>query len=162
VAAAQRGDHEAFRALYVRFGRYVNAIVLAYVPLDNAPDLTQEVFLQAWTKLGTLREPAAFGAWIGTIARQRAINHYQRHPREVEMHDVYPAREAPDLRFQAEEAIAAIQTLPEAYRETLLLRLVEGYSGDEIAELCGITSDSVRVNLHRGFKLLREQLGGQV
>jgi RNA polymerase sigma-70 factor, ECF subfamily len=139
----------------------VNAILLAYVPLDSAPDLAQEVFLQAWTKISTLRDPAAFSGWIGTIARQRAINHYQRHPREVEMTDIYAHRDTPELRLQAGEAIAAIQTLPEAYRETLLLRLVEGYSGAEIAELCGITADSVRVNLHRGFKLLRERLGGQ-
>jgi RNA polymerase sigma-70 factor (ECF subfamily) len=49
--------------------------------------------------------------------------------------------------------------LPEAYRETLTLRLIEGCSGPEIAELTGLTPDSVRVNLHRGFKLLRERLG---
>jgi RNA polymerase sigma-70 factor (ECF subfamily) len=82
-----------------------------------------------------------------------------RHPRESEMKDIYPSREAPDVRLQAAEAIEAIQSLPEAYREPLLLRLIEGYSGTEIAVFCGLTAESVRVNLHRGFKLLREQLG---
>ena len=52
-----------------------------------------------------------------------------------------------------------VRKLPEAYRETLLMRLVEGMTGDEIAERSGLTPASVRVNLHRGMKLLREKLG---
>jgi RNA polymerase sigma-70 factor (ECF subfamily) len=56
--------------------------------------------------------------------------------------------------------LATIRTLPEAYREPLLLRLVEGMSGSEIAERTGLTHGSVRVNLHRGMTLLRQKLGG--
>jgi len=52
-----------------------------------------------------------------------------------------------------------IRALPEAYRDTLLMRLVEGMSGLEIAERSGLSPGSVRVNLHRGMKLLREKLG---
>ena len=52
-----------------------------------------------------------------------------------------------------------IRTLPEAYRDTLLMRLVEGMTGAEIAERSGLTPASVRVNLHRGMKLLRARLG---
>jgi RNA polymerase sigma-70 factor (ECF subfamily) len=55
--------------------------------------------------------------------------------------------------------VSAIQDLPDAYRETLTLRLVAGLSGPEIAAVTGLTPDSVRVNLHRGFRLLRERLG---
>ena len=55
-------------------------------------------------------------------------------------------------------ALEAIRALPEAYRETLMLRLVEGLSGPEIATRTGLTPASVRVNLHRGMKLLREKL----
>ena len=61
----------------------------------------------------------------------------------------------------ASESLAvldAIRKLPEAYRDTLVLRLVEGMSGNEIAERTGLTPASVRVNLHRGMKLLREKL----
>ena len=76
-----------------------------------------------------------------------------------ELHE--PAAPSPSVeaRLDAERAIRAIQQLPEAYRETLLLRLVQGLTGPEIATLTGLTPDSVRVNLHRGFKRLREQLG---
>jgi RNA polymerase sigma-70 factor (ECF subfamily) len=54
--------------------------------------------------------------------------------------------------------LAVIQTLPDAYRETLVLRLVEGMTGPEIAARTGLTEGSVRVNLHRGMKQLRERL----
>ena len=53
--------------------------------------------------------------------------------------------------------LAAIQGLPEAYRETLVMRLCEGMSGPEIAEVTGLEPGSVRINLHRGMKLLREK-----
>jgi RNA polymerase sigma-70 factor (ECF subfamily) len=136
----------------------VHAVLLARVPVDAAGDLAQDVFLHAWTLIGTLREPAAFGGWIGAIARRRAIDFVRRRPAEVELEDRAGASASPDAQYQAAEALAAIRELPEAYRETLLLRLVEGCSGREIAVLCGLTEDSVRVNLHRGFKLLRERL----
>lgn len=109
--------------------------------------------------IGTLREPAAFGGWIAALARRSAADHYRGQRVEVELTDIYANRDAPDTTARAHEAIAAIRALPEAYRETLLLRLLEGCSGAEIAQLCGLTPDSVRVNLHRGFKLLRERLG---
>jgi RNA polymerase sigma-70 factor (ECF subfamily) len=159
VIAAQRGDRDAFGDLYARFAPFIYAILLARVPPDAAADLAQDVFMQAWTMIATLREPAAFGGWIGAIARRRAVDHFRRRPLEVELDDRHASREAPDVSLEAAEAIAAIRELPEAYRETLLLRLLEGCSGAEIAELCGLTPDSVRVNLHRGFKLLRERLG---
>ena len=61
-------------------------------------------------------------------------------------------------RLEALAILDAVRALPEAYRETLMLRLVEGMTGAEIAERTGLTAASVRVNLHRGMKLLREKL----
>ncbi len=59
----------------------------------------------------------------------------------------------------AERVLALIKDLPEAYRETMILRLVEGMTGPEIADCTGMTHGSVRVNLNRGMSLLRERLG---
>ncbi|HEX6464458.1 MAG TPA: sigma-70 family RNA polymerase sigma factor [Vicinamibacterales bacterium] len=158
MRAAQAGDRDAFAELYARFGRFVHAILLARVPRDAASDLAQEVFLQAWTSIGVLREPAAFGGWIGSLARHRAIDFVRRRPIEADLPDGPAPGAAPDTQYAASEALEAVRDLPDAYREPLLLRLVEGCSGREIAALCGLTEDSVRVNLHRGFKLLREKL----
>ena len=61
---------------------------------------------------------------------------------------------------EASEILDLVRSLPEAYRETLLLRLVEGMTGPEIARRTGLTPGSVRVNLHRGMTMLREKLKG--
>jgi RNA polymerase sigma-70 factor, ECF subfamily len=139
----------------------VHAILLARVAHDVANDLAQEVFLQAWTTIRTLRDPAAFPGWIGAIARHRALDLVRRRPLETELVESRSAGASPHLQYEAAEALDAIRDLPEAYREPLMLRLVQGCSGREIAALCGLTEDSVRVNLHRGFKLLRERMGAR-
>lgn len=64
-----------------------------------------------------------------------------------------------DSNARAREILTAIRALPETYKETLILRLIEGMTGNEIAEQTGLTPESVRVNLHRGMKMLRQKLG---
>ena len=91
-----------------------------------------------------------------------AIDHVRRaRPTEAidDFGDRFASSDRPDVTAEARAALETIQALPEAYRETLTLRLVEGLSGPEIAVLTDLTPDSVRVNLHRGFRLLRERLG---
>lgn len=145
--------------LYERYARYVHGILLARLPADDTPDLVQDVFLQAFQRLRTLREPRAFAGWLATIARNRSLDLLRGRSVTEPIGDLAAPATSPEARADAERALAAIQRLPEAYRETLVLRLVEGLTGPEIAQLTGLTPDSVRVNLHRGFKLLREQLG---
>jgi len=159
VRAAQRGDRDAYGELYSRFGRAVHAVLLARLPRAQVDDLVQDVFLHALTKLADLREPAAFGGWICTLARRRAADHYRRLPPLDPLVDSVARGASPDVAAEAAAAVAAIQDLPESYRETLALRLLGGCTGPEIAAITGLTPDSVRVNLHRGFRLLRERLG---
>ncbi len=161
VAAARDGDRAAFDQLYQKFARMVHGILLARVPRDAVEDLVQEVFLQAFRQLPRLREPAAFGGWLAAVARNRARDHFRRARETSELLDVHAAPGNPTAEVEAAAALAAIRALPEAYRETLILRLVEGMSGPEIAERTGLAHGSVRVNLHRGMKLLRERLEGR-
>jgi RNA polymerase sigma-70 factor (ECF subfamily) len=156
VAAAQRGDRAAFEALYARYARTVHGILLARVPRVDVEDLVQDVFLAALQQLSALREPAAFGGWLAAIARNRATDYLRRAPRTTELPADLAAAN-PD-RTEAVLVLATIRLLPEAYRETLTLRLVEGMTGPEIAASTGLTEGSVRVNLHRGMKQLRERL----
>jgi RNA polymerase sigma-70 factor, ECF subfamily len=159
VIAARAGDGEAFADLYRRFGRHVHGLLLARMGPDDAADVAQEVFARAWKRLGRLREPAAFGSWIAAIARRSAADHLRSRRPHARLDPALAAPETQSASVRAREALGAIRELPEAYRETLILRLVEGLSGPEIAALTGLTPDSVRVNLHRGFKLLRQRLG---
>lgn len=159
VEAARRGDREAFGTLYERYGRMVHGVLLTRVRPADADDLVQEVFLIAWRRLRSLRDPAAFGGWLATIARRRAIDHLRRARDEVELEEAHLGRDGHDP--EAHAALIALRGLPQAYRETLILRLVEGMTGPEIAERTGLTPGSVRVNLHRGMKLLRRRLEGE-
>jgi RNA polymerase sigma-70 factor, ECF subfamily len=159
VHAARRGDAEAFAELYRRFGRFVHGLLLARLPPDDAADVAQDVFTQAWMRLDTLDEPAAFGGWIAAIARRRAVDHLRRQHVHARLDESIAAPATHAAAVEAHEILDVIRALPTAYRETLVLRLVEGLSGSEIAALTGLTPASVRVNLHRGFKLLRERLG---
>lgn len=156
VAAAQRGDRAAFAELYRRFHRAVHGVVLARVAYRDAADLVQDVFAAALERLPQLGEAAAFPGWLMAIARNRAIDHV----RGQRPTDELPELPGPTPRAaEVAQVLAALRALPEAYQETLILRLVEGMSGPEIAEHTGLSPGSVRVNLHRGMKLLRERLG---
>ena len=157
--ASAHGDHEAFRHLYQRFSRAVHAVLVARLPPDAAEDLVQDVFMHAYVRLRDLRDPAAFGGWICTIARRAAADYHRRRHIEEPLAETMASHDEPDVTAEARRVLTIIQTLPDAYRETLVLRLVEGCSGPEIAALTGLSHGSVRVNLHRGFRLLRERLG---
>jgi RNA polymerase sigma-70 factor (ECF subfamily) len=160
IRRASEGDRGAFGELYVRYARMVHAILLARVPPGDAEDLVQDVFLSAMKQLRVLRTAAAFRGWLGAIARNRAIDYF-RSTRERTTLDEgnLPERSQPG-GGDAFAVLDLIRKLPEAYRETLVMRLVEGMTGPEIAQKTGLTADSVRVNLCRGMKMLREQLGG--
>ena len=162
VRAARAGDRVAYGELYRRYAPMVHGVLLARVAPDHVDDLLQEVFLKAMTQITHLREDDHFGGWIAAIARHRATDHY-RQTREMQSTEDFAGsiatRGTPGSQAEARIALTAIQSLPDAYRETLALRLVEGMTGPEIANRTGLTPESVRVNLHRGMKLLRERLG---
>ena len=151
------GDREAFDELYQMFAPLVHGIVLARVPRVEVDDVVQEVFLAAYKNLRTLRDRNAVGAWLVMIARNCATEFYRKTKQTEELSEDYSRSD--NSETEAREILAAIRALPEAYKETLTLRLVEGLTGAEIAEQSGLTPDSVRVNLHRGMKLLRHKLG---
>ena len=158
VGEARRGDESAFRMLYDRYVRMIHGLLLARVPHSDVDDLVQEVFLAAWNRLEALRDPAAFGGWLSMIARNRATDFHRAAVDSTELPANLQAHDGTAARAEALAVLDVIRRMPEAYRETLVLRLVEGMTGPEIAERTGLTPASVRVNLHRGLKLLRETL----
>jgi RNA polymerase sigma-70 factor (ECF subfamily) len=161
ITAAAEGDRVAFGELYVRYARMVHGILLARVPAGDAEDLVQDVFMSAMKQVRGLRTAAAFRGWLGAIARNRAIDYFRDARRRAPMHEATERRqEARSSGENAFEVLDVIRRLPEAYRETLILRLVEGMTGPEIARQTGLTPESVRVNLCRGMKLLRALMGG--
>ncbi|HEX8765148.1 MAG TPA: sigma-70 family RNA polymerase sigma factor [Candidatus Acidoferrum sp.] len=164
VSAARAGDRSAFGLLYDRYARMVHGILLCRVPPREVDDLVQEVFLLALRQLHSLRDLSRFGAWLSTITRNRA-NDYYRKASPVDRATDPEAEEQAGSRTndhvaeqEAAMTLAVLRMLPETYREPLMLRLVEGMTGPEIAARMGLTHGSVRVNLHRGMQMLREKL----
>lgn len=169
VRAAQAGDRAAFGVLYERYARMVHGVLLARVPASAVEDLVQDVFLRAMPRVSSLRDANAFGGWLAAIARNRATDFFRQSPSDVTPLEDSLDKDPPNkvLARQSEADAHAIldtiRTLPEAYREPLILRLVEGMTGPEIAARTGMTHGSVRVNLHRGMQQLKQILraGGQ-
>ena len=164
VSAARDGDRTAFGRLYHRYARMVHGVLLAKVPMGEVDDLAQDVFIMALRRLSTLRETESFGPWLAAIARNLANDYHRRSVPEDQLTDdttaTYSAsgRSGGDHEGLATEILEAVRSLPDAYRETLILRLVEGMTGPEIAARTGLTHGSVRVNLHRGMEQLRAKL----
>lgn len=157
VRAWRDGDRSAFGRLYALYSRMVHAIAIARVGPADADDIVQDVFLTAMKQLHALRDESAFGGWLAAIARNRANGHQRAAADVVELEEM-PRAATQEEEREAKHVMATIRSLPEAYRETLMMRLVEGMTGPEIAGRTGLTPESVRVNLHRGMKLLREAL----
>lgn len=164
VHEAQRGDRAAFGRLYQRFAPMVHGVLLAKVPFGAVDDLVQDVFVRALRRMSSLRKHASFGAWLAAIARNVANDYHRRSMPEEQLPDdgsqdnIAAPTTSPDPGRQAAEILNAIRSLPDAYRETLILRFVEGMTGPEIAARTGLTHGSVRVNLHRGMEQLRALL----
>lgn len=160
VKQVLEGNRDQFGQLYALYAPLVHGILLARVPRGEVDDLVQDIFLHALKKLHTLRDRTAFGPWIAMIARNRAVDFYRSSRATVEVtEDIKTTGPAGPATCGATEILQIIRNLPDAYRETLVLRLVEGMTGPEIAGRTGLTPESVRVNLHRGMKLLRQKLG---
>ena len=165
VKLSQEGHRDAFGQLYQRYARMVHGILLAKVPALEAEDLVHEVFLRALPRL--------HGFARGLPLRRLAGRNYQKYGQGLLSPAARTERVQPTIlnrgrkRRTGEQAqtqrgaeiLDSVRSLPEAYRETLILRLVEGMTGPEIAAKTGLSHGSVRVNLNRGMQQLREKLG---
>ncbi len=167
VAAARDGDRAAFGQLYERYSRMVHGVLLSKVAVGDVEDLVQDVFIRALRRLSTLRETASFGAWLAAIARNVANDYHRQSVPEEPLtddasdHEIHCGVSGGDQDGPAAAILEAVLSLSQAYRETLILRLVEGMTGPEIAARTGMTHGSVRVNLHRGMEQLRAKLSAR-
>lgn len=169
VSAAVERRRELDR-LYAQHARMVYAVALAYLSPTDAEDVVQDVFLKAFDRLDERRDPERSGPWLAAIARTVAIDRHRQSARErrkidamktfdPRVHEQSPTASPLTATLEASDVLDAIRRLPEAYREPLILRLVEGLTGPQIADQLGMTHGSVRVNLCTGMKQLRQLLG---
>jgi RNA polymerase sigma-70 factor (ECF subfamily) len=166
VRDAQTGDLAAFERLYRENERRVFALCMR---LSSDPalaeELTQEVFVRAWRKLGSFRGESAFSSWLYPLTVNVALT--ERRARMRRLARIVPTDDGaaleppapaatPEAGFDIEKAMAR---LPPGARRVFVLHDIEGRTHEEIASLLGLAPGTSKAQLHRARKLLREALG---
>jgi RNA polymerase sigma-70 factor (ECF subfamily) len=125
-----------------------------------AEDLVQETFLRAWRSFDSLQSEDAAKAWLFTILRRENARMYERYrPELIDIDDVSieeDDRNEPDQRQTLSELHKAIVQLEKEYRDPLMLQVVGGFSGKEIAEILDLNNNTVMTRLFRARIKLRE------
>ena len=158
VLRASRGDVRAFELLYQAHVNRVYALTLRMTGnAGRAEELTQDVFVRAWSRLSSFRGESAFSTWLHRLAANVVLADLRKGKRRDDLWSPDdgrpPAAVAPDTRLDLE---AAIRTLPPGARQVFVLHDIEGYRHDEIAELAGIAVGTSRAHLHWARRLLKE------
>ncbi len=168
VTQAKAGDSEAFGTLYDAYVERIYRFVFFRVGDEQtAEDITAQVFLRAWEKLGRYRIGSTpFLAWLYTIARNAVIDHYRTHKENVALEDVTFSQpdhaEASDhkidLEGEVESLSAAMRTLTDDQQRILLLKFMEGLSTHQIAQNLGKSEGAIRALQMRALQALAKRL----
>lgn len=161
VNAVKEGEEASLTVLVKRYERLALSVAFQVVgDYHDAQDVVQEAFLAATQKIGTLREPAAFGPWIAQIVRRRAERVRTKKPKVVSPTE----NETPALDEQNNETLAevlsAISTLPQHEQDVVLLRFVDGESVSAIAAITRRPVGTITKQLSRAVARLKNKLAG--
>jgi RNA polymerase sigma-70 factor (ECF subfamily) len=172
VGEAQRGDREAFGELFRRYERTVCAIALRRLGnVDEAQELTQDVFIQAMTKLSQLRDAECFGGWLKSITHRMAINRIVRRdpdmPTEPESLEANCVEYCTPLalvlqRERSVEVRAGLERLRAMDRETLEAFYVRGQSLNEMSDEFAAPLGTIKRRLHVARKRLAAEVEPQL
>jgi RNA polymerase sigma-70 factor (ECF subfamily) len=162
VEACQRGDRSAQHRLYELTHQNVYRLMVRMVGLQEAADLTQQVFLQVFRKIGQFSGRAQVGTWIYRLAANEALQHLRRAKRsrvQVLQHEPEDQRSNPGGNIDDKEVMeAALASLELDLRATFLLREVEGLSYGEIARTMQIPEGTVGSRMNRARRELKKYL----
>lgn len=166
VQEAQQGNVAAYEELYRdNVGRVYGLCLRLAGDATLAEELTQDVFVRAWQKLGGFRGDSAFSTWLYPIAVNTALSERRARARrssrflatdDLESFDRPERPAGPERGLDLERAL---KELPEGARAIFVLHDIEGFKHQEIAERTGIATGTSKAQLHRARRLLREALG---
>jgi RNA polymerase sigma-70 factor, ECF subfamily len=185
VARLQRGDQAAVRQLAELYGPRIHQLALRHMKnREDAEEVTQDVLMKVYRKIGAFRGDSALSSWIYRITFNTAMSRLRAHRGEraaeqerdralavLESSDDGTGRTSADpadwshmpdeelLRFELRRAVeAAVRELPEIYREPVILRDFEGLTTEEASTRLKVKDQTLKSRLHRGRLLLRERL----
>jgi RNA polymerase sigma-70 factor (ECF subfamily) len=165
----RRGDIASFGIIVERYWNMVMALALSRI--DNAADaedIAQESFLKAYSQLHKLRHSYRFAGWLSKITTQQCVNHIRKNAHkikttsytnsdvagEVAMFSSNPGLTNEQVHFVRQ----TVSRLPEKFRKVIIMRFVGGLSAAQIAEKLGKRHGTIRMWLHRAYKILRKDL----
>lgn len=160
IEAAREGDERALVRLLETSRPDLKRIAATQCAnAADADDAVQETLWQVYRRIGALRTISSYTAWMFSIVRRECQRLMKRMRGQVELpeddHPLFAYYATPDLRF---DLAAAIQSLPDKYREAIVLRDFEEYSITEIAQALRLSRAAVKSRIHRGREMIREYL----
>ncbi len=174
IAESVSGRTEAFDTLMLRYqDRLFNALVQVLRDREEARDVVQEAFVMAWTKLASFRGDSEFYSWLFRVTYNIAMSRKRKKSLPVTSIDAQPASGSiipedrrpdnqPSHKMETSErqqlVRTALENLPEEYRTVLILKEMENFKYEQIAEIVGVPLGTVRSRIHRARSLLREHL----
>ena len=171
IDATLAGESAAFGCLVTKYqDRLVNTLVPLLGSAEDARDVAQDAFVQAFVKLDRFRRTSAFYTWLYRIAFNMAMSHRRRKKPTVSLEEIKertgtePTEDGcdPGDRLLRDEQVcqvqAALATLAEDHRVVLVLREIDGCRYETIAEILDLPVGTIRSRLHRARIQLREQL----
>ncbi len=174
IQDALAGSSAAFDQLMVRYqDRLVHSLEHSLGSRDDALEVAQQAFIQAWRRLSTFRGESAFYSWIYRIARNVASSHNRRQRLRTTSLESFTdatgfepvdARQSaiPDHELEKAEQLQAVQLalqqIPEDFRQPLVMKEIDGFSYEEIAQVLDIPLGTVRSRIFRARQELAERL----
>lgn len=166
IKSAKKGDKEAFGDLYeMHLKRIYRFLFFQLKDEQTAEDLTEETFIKAWDKISSFRikRGGTFKAWVFKIAQNLALDYFRKKPTiplsEIPEPKSYDnLEEKIDLDEKSEELIKAIDRLPTALKQAVILRYLEELPYVQVAKALGKRKSTVRVMVFRALKILRKEL----
>ena len=170
--AAAAGDSAAFESIYEQHHKRVYSLCLRMLGnASQAEDLTQEVFLQVFKKIGSFRGDSAFTTWLHRLTVNQVLMHFRKRgvklehtSEEGDFTNVVETPLGSTRRISMVDKLAlekAISELPPGYRTVFVLHDVEGYEHEEIADMLGVSIGTSKSQLHKARMKLRQLLNKQ-
>lgn len=163
IDQCKEGDQKAQFRLYKLYYKPMYSVCMRLInQADEAEDIMQEAFLNAFRNIDTYRGEVSFGAWLKRIVINRSLDHLKKKKLKLEEINDKTAQIA-DYQMEMKEVNVeviknTIQQLPDGYRVVLSLFLIEGYDHEEISQILGITNSNSRTQFLRAKNKLRELL----
>lgn len=163
TARARQGDKEAYGDLYELYLDEIYRYIFYRVSNEaDAEDLTEQVFLKAWENLSNYRGDVPLKAWLYRIARNTTVDHYRTRKQNIPLDEnmsLIDKKDQPEEKALTQETAlrlnGAISKLSPLHQDVIILRFVNGYSTEEIAQILERSNGAVRVLQHRALKAIQ-------